>query len=104
MEINIEELGESGESFDRVYGEGEIPLDEEHARILEPPEVHGQAVRNGDKVRVNGTISALAEVDCDRSLKSIETPIETAFDVKYVPGSVLNEEVAREVGEEELDF
>jgi uncharacterized protein len=104
MEIIIEELGEAGESFDRVYGDGEILLDEEHARLLESPEVHGQAVRKGDKVRVNGTVSALAEVDCDRCLKSIEAPIETAFDVTYVPASVLNEEGAHEVGEDELEF
>jgi uncharacterized protein len=44
----------------------------------------------------------VAEVDCDRCLKSVEVPISTSFDVKYAPASRINDEEAHELAEDDL--
>ena len=85
MRIELEKLEEKGNSFEHVYEPEEIVLDEEHARLIAPPEVRGRASRSGREVRLRGKLTARAEVDCDRCLKSVEIPIETDFDVTYVP-------------------
>lgn len=53
-------------------------------------------------MRLQGEIRARAEVDCDRCLKQVSVPVETTFDVTYVPASDYMEGQAAELQEEDL--
>lgn len=102
MRIEIEQLEGGGKAFAHTYEPEELILDEERARITEPPQIRGQASRKGNEIRLRGSVTARAEVDCDRCLKSIAVPIETEFDATYIPASdyVLNEKA--ELQEDDL--
>jgi uncharacterized protein len=87
VRIELDKLEGQSAGFAHTYAPDELVLDDEHARLVEPPQVNVRLRRSGHDVRLQGEIRARAEVDCDRCLKSVEVPIETTFDVTYVPAS-----------------
>jgi uncharacterized protein len=102
MRIELDKLEKTGNTFARRYEPDEIILDEDHARLTQPAEVSVRASRSGHEVRLRGNISASAEVDCDRCLKTVSLPIETEFDVKYLPTEDYTSSEAAELQEEDL--
>src|SRR5215212_3510754 len=104
MRIELDRLQETGDQFAHRYEPEELVLDEEHARLTGPPEVTGRVSRSGHEVRLRGMITARAEVDCDRCLKAVETPVEREFDVTYVPEEDYRASEAAELREEDLSL
>lgn len=104
MRIELDRLEETGDRFAHRYEPEELVLGEEHARLTEPPEVTGRVSRSGHEVRLRGRIRARAQVDCDRCLKSVETPVEAEFDVGYVPEEDYRASEAAELQEEDLSL
>ncbi|HYG79167.1 MAG TPA: DUF177 domain-containing protein [Pyrinomonadaceae bacterium] len=104
MRIELDRLQETGDRFAHAYEPDELVLDEEHARLTEPPEVTGRVQASGREVRLRGRITARAEVDCDRCLKSVAVPVETEFDVTYVPEEDYGEGGAAELQEEDMSL
>jgi uncharacterized protein len=104
MRIELDRLQETGDRFAHSYEPEELVLDEEHARLTEPPEVSGRVSRSGHEVRLRGRVTARAEVDCDRCLKSVSIPVETDFDVTYVPEEDYRASEAAELQEEDLSL
>jgi uncharacterized protein len=103
MRIELDKLGEAGGQFAHAYEPEEIVLDEEHVRLTKAPEVVGRASRSGHRVRLRGRLAARAEVDCDRCLQAVDVPVETDFDVTYVPAAdYLAEREAAELQEDDL--
>ena len=100
MRIEVDQLDSRGKPFAHTYEPEELILDEEGARLTEAPQIRGNASRKGDEVRLRGQLTARAEVDCDRCLKSLDFPIETEFDVTYIPAS---EYVSSETAELQQD-
>jgi uncharacterized protein len=87
MRIELDKLEETGGQFAHAYEPEELVLDDEHVRLTRWPEISGSASRSGQQVRLRGRITARAEVDCDRCLKSVDVPVEADFDVTYVPAT-----------------
>ncbi len=93
MLIEVENLTRAGKPFAHTYSPAEIALDDEELRLLEDVEVRGRATRKGESVRIEGEIRTGIEKSCDRCLRPIAVPIETAFEVGFVPPET---ETARE--------
>jgi len=104
MRIELDKLEQAGNRFAHVYEPEEIVLDEEYVRLTSPPEVMGRVERSGQQVRLRGKINTTAEVDCDRCLKSVSVPVETEFDVTYVPEEDYTSSEAAELQEEDLSL
>jgi len=104
MRIELEKLEKTGNAFAHRYEPEEILLDEEHVRLTSAPEVEGRVHRSGHEVRLQGKLSAQAEVDCDRCLKTVAIPVETSFDVAYVPVEDYKRSEAAELQEEDLSL
>lgn len=102
MRIELDKLEGKSDGFAHTYGANQLVLDDEHSRLIEPPEVTGRIRRSGHEVRLQGQIRARAEVDCDRCLKQVALPVETTFDVTYVPAADYVEGEAAELQEEDL--
>lgn len=102
MRIELDKLDGKPARFAHKYEPEELILDDEHARLVEPPEVKGRINRSGHEVRLQGEIAASAEVECDRCLKQKTVPIETVFDVTYVPAADYVEGEVAELHEEDL--
>jgi uncharacterized protein len=103
VRIELDKLEGKSASFAHSYGADELVLDDEHARLVEPPQVTGRINRSGHEVRLRGEIKARAEVDCDRCLRRVSVPVETSFDVTYVPASdYVEQDGAAELQEDDL--
>ena len=102
MRIEVDQLERGEKAFAHTYEPEELILDEERARLLVPPQIRGSASLKGQEVRLRGQITARAEVDCDRCLRSIAVPIETEFDVTYIPASEYAEKETAELQAEDL--
>jgi uncharacterized protein len=104
MRIELDKLEGKSSTLAHSYEAGEIVLDEENARLIEAPQINGRITRSGQEVRLQGTITARAEVDCDRCLKSVTIPIETKFDVNYIPAADYYGNDRAELQEEDLSL
>ena len=104
MRIELDKLEGKSSALAHSYEAGELVLDEENARLTEPPQINGRITRSGQEVRLQGTITARAEVDCDRCLKSVSMPIETEFDVNYVPATTYYGDERAELKEDDLSL
>jgi uncharacterized protein len=106
MRIELDKLEGDGSAFAHTYEAGEIVLDEETARLTEAPQINGRVTRRSEsEVRLQGTITARAEVECDRCLKSLTFPVETDFDVTYIPAADYESAAtAAELQEEDLSI
>ncbi|MBV9210277.1 MAG: DUF177 domain-containing protein [Acidobacteria bacterium] len=102
MRIELDKLEDKGGSFAHTYQPDELMLDEEGVRLVKAPEVTGRVKRDHHQVRLRGKIRAEAEVDCDRCLAAIAVPVETEFDVTYVPATDYEAESAAELQAEDL--
>ncbi|HEY0386746.1 MAG TPA: DUF177 domain-containing protein [Pyrinomonadaceae bacterium] len=102
MRIEVDELAGGAKPFAHTYEPEELILDEERARLIEAPQVRGSASLSGNEVHLRGQVTARAEVDCDRCLKAIEAPIETEFDVTYIPASAYAAHETAELQEADL--
>jgi uncharacterized protein len=102
VRIELDKLEGASARFAHTYEPDELVLDDEHARLVGPPQITGRITRSGHDVRLQGQITARAVVDCDRCLKQVTVPIESTFDVTYVPASDYVETEAAELQEEDL--
>ena len=87
MRIEVDKLLEGTRSFTHDYAPGELILEDERVRLSGPAHVEGWLTRKEREVQLRGTLSARAEVECDRCLKPVEIPVEADFDVAYTTES-----------------
>jgi uncharacterized protein len=104
VRIELDKLEGRSTKLEHTYEPDELVLDDEHARLVEPLRVTARVRRSGHEVRLSGQIDARAEVDCDRCLKKVVVPVETTFDVTYVPAADYLESEAAELQEEDLSL
>jgi uncharacterized protein len=103
MRIELDKLEGKSSAFAHTYEAGEIILDEENAHLTEAPQIAGRLTRSGREVRLRGRITARGEVECDRCLKAFDVPVESDFDVTYIPAVDYEDAAtAAELREEDL--
>lgn len=84
MRIELDSLEGVSRSFAHVYGSDELEFSDERVRLIGAPEISGRMARKGRQVFLDGRLTAQAQVDCDRCLKSIDVPVRTEFSLQYV--------------------
>lgn len=102
MRIEVESLERAGKEFSHIYAPGELTLEDGGVRFAEQANLSGRASRKNEEVQLRGKISTRVEVACDRCHRDVSVPIETEFDVKYVPAREDGEEAA-ELGADDLN-
>ena len=103
MRIEVESLTERGKPFDLSYAQGELSLEDEHARLAGDARVWGRADRRRDQIRVRGEIQTAVELPCDRCLAPAPVPVNVEFAALFGPPEESAAE-AKELSDEDLDF
>ena len=85
MRFEVEQLTPAGRRFEHTYAAGELPLEDERARLSDGAKVAGRISRKGAEVRVEGRLTGSVEVSCDRCLKPVAVPVEVEFEELFVP-------------------
>ena len=101
MRIDVDKIPKEGLKISRDFDFPSLELIEEAVVFLEP--VHADvAVRAiGEEIRVKGRITARLSFVCSRCLTPFEFPVDSRFDLVFLPEEV--HELKDELGEEDLD-
>ena len=101
MDVNVSQISEyDGLTIQHVYAEGEPRLTGDDSRVVGRTALKLYASRDGDKVRLAGSLSAGVEIDCDRCLALVSIPVDKTFDLLYVPP--LRAEEEKELEDDDL--
>jgi uncharacterized protein len=104
MRIELAGLEEGKGAFAHDYAVGEVVLEDNRLRLLVPPTVSGQIRREGRRAHVSGRVTAQVQVECDRCLKLVELPVDSAFKLEYVTPEDYQAQQAAELAEDDLDL
>jgi uncharacterized protein len=103
MDVNVSQISEvDGLTIQHVYADGRPELRADDSRIVGSPALKLHATRDGDKVRLVGSLRADVLIDCDRCLSPISLPVEQSFDLLYIPPLRASEE--KELGDDDLSI
>jgi len=105
MRIEVDQLKEASAPFAKNYAPAELQLEDDFMRLASEAKVEGRASKKREQVRMQGTINASVEVDCDRCAAPVNVPVNTDFDVTYLPLEALTVDAeATELQEDDLNF
>jgi DUF177 domain-containing protein len=104
--VRIELAGLEGTkgAFSHQYGLGELALEDDRLRILNPLTVAGEIQREDRRVKVKGTVVAQLQVECDRCLRPVELPVDSRFKLEYISVEDYKRQQGVELTEEDLDI
>lgn len=104
MRIELANLEGGKGAFAHAYEPGDIVLEDDRISLLEAPVVSGGIRQKGNRVNVNGKLTARAQVECDRCLKLVELPIDSDFKLEYVTAEDYQAQQAVELTDKDLDL
>ena len=94
MQFDLRQLGRKGsgtirdEHVDRTFQPSEfaasVVADEEY-RIAAPVHLVMDIHKDGEAYRVTGRVETRLELECGRCLESFEIPVDSPFELRYVP-------------------
>jgi uncharacterized protein len=102
MRFEIARLDNNGGRFTHEYAAGELVLDDDRVILAGAPRVSGHISRTGQKVVVQGELTAIAETECDRCLQPVQLAVSTEFRVEYVTAETYLSLETAELAEEDL--
>jgi len=101
MLIDIDRLPEGGLRVSRDFDFPSPDLVEENAVFLEPARAEVFIRKLGEEVLVQGELTAKLSFVCSRCLTPFEFPVQSRFDLVYLPEEL--EAMSDELDEDELD-
>ena len=103
MQLDLTRYHRGLNHFARVLQPGEVGQDGEAYRIVEPVQVDVEIHKDKERFRLVGTVGTRLELSCSRCLEPFALPIDSAFDLRYLPVEAEAVEDDREVSGEDLD-
>ncbi len=101
MVIDIDRLPKDGLTLNRSFDFPSLDLVEEEAVFLEPARAEVTIKRVGEEVWIKGRVTTRLSFVCSRCLAPFEFPVDSRFDLVYLPEDV--HELKNELHEEDLD-
>ena len=112
MQFDLRQLGRKGsgsirdEHVDRTFQAAEfaasVGVDEEYT-VVAPVRLVMDVHKDGEAYRVTGRVETRLQLECGRCLEAFEIPIDSPFELRYVPEIAATAEgEEREVTEDDL--
>jgi uncharacterized protein len=103
MLFDLNRLHGSRQHVDRTFPPSAFDPQDEDYRVAVPVELSMDVEKSSaDTFRVSGRAKTRLELVCGRCLEPFEVPVDTSFDLRYVPQETNSGEGEREIGEEDL--
>ena len=110
MHFDLRQLGRHGgaardEHLDRTFEPSafDAPAERDDAyRVVAPAHLVMDVHKDRDAYRVMGRVETELELECGRCLESFRVPVDSAFELRYVPAAANAGEGEREVEEDDL--
>lgn len=105
MQVMLSKMPADGLPFQHQYKEQELDLSGHEFSFLQLPLVTGRIRKIGMEMQVKGALTANLQVTCDRCLTTAEFPVNSNFDLFYLPAEVTTDQAGEvELQERDLDF
>ena len=110
MRFDLRQLGRHGgalrdEHLDRTFEPGAFEASDERDdayHVVAPVHLVMDVHKDRDVYRVTGSVQTRLELECGRCLDRFEVPVDSTFELRYVPASTNTGEGEREVEEDDL--
>ena len=111
MQFDLRQLGRKGsgtlrdEHVDRTFQPSEFPpsvVEDEEYKVTAPVHLVMDVHKDGDAYRVTGRVQTRLQLECGRCLEAFEIPVDSPFELRYVPHSENTGDEEREVEEDDL--
>lgn len=103
MLVDLNKLHGAVEQVERTLPPSAFDPQDEEYRVVAPVELSLRVEKSGGEAfRVAGRAQTRFELDCGRCLEPFEMPVDTTFDLRYVPQEQNAGEGEREIGEDDL--
>jgi uncharacterized protein len=107
MQFDLRQLARSGgdDHLDRTFQSAQfdpsIVKDEEYL-VVAPVRLVMDVHRDRDAYRVTGRVQTRLQLECGRCLEPFEIPVDSAFELRYVPAAANSGSEDNEVAEDDL--
>jgi DUF177 domain-containing protein len=71
--------------IDRRFEPGAFSLKDEEFRLIAPVDLHVEVRKDAKKVRLVGHVRTILECDCCRCLEPFAVPVDSTFDLLFLP-------------------
>ena len=97
MKLDLTRYRQPVTHFARTFQPGEVAGDADTYQIVAPVELAFDIHKDKDKFRLEGTVRTELELPCSRCLEPFRLPVDSAFDLRYLPVSEASAEAEQEV-------
>ena len=104
MLFDLNQLRGPREHVERSFEPAAFDPPDEDYRVVSPVHLSMDIEKSGkDAYKVTGRAAGRLELECGRCLDPFQVPIDSAFELRYVPQpSDVEDEAEREIGEDDL--
>jgi uncharacterized protein len=103
MILDVAKIREPRHRIARTDQPSAFEADEAY-RILAPVELEADLRKDHEKIRLTGSLRTVLELECSRCLEGYTLPVDTTFDLLYLPAAEAPAQGGeREVEEDDLD-
>ena len=103
MQLDLTRYHRPLDHFSRTFGPEEVDREGEAYRVAAPVELVFDIHKDKERFRLVGQTRAVLELVCSRCAEPFRTPVESSFDLRYVPSEEMATEDDREVGAEDFE-
>ena len=103
MLLDLSQLHGAAKHYERRFEPSAFDPEDEDYRVAAPVELAMDVEKaGGDAFRVTGHVTAKLALECSRCLEDFELPIDSRFELRYVPAVDAATEPEREIAEDDL--
>ncbi len=103
MKLDLTRYRKPFAQFSHTFRPDEVGDERDTYRVAEPVALAFDIHKDKDKFRLEGTVRTELELPCSRCLEPFRLPVDSSFDLRYLPASEASTEAEQEVGEGDLE-
>jgi uncharacterized protein len=102
MNLDLTQFRQAETDIVRQYEPEEFEGRTSQFRVVEPVDLRFKVHKDKDRYRLVGGVQTQLELTCSRCLEPFRLPVDSAFDIRYLPQSENTGEAESEVEEDDL--
>jgi uncharacterized protein len=103
MQLDLTRYRQPLNHFSRIFQPDEVGQEGDAYRIVAPVHLDFDLHKDKDKFRLVGTARTELELPCSRCLEPFRMPVDSSFDLRFLPATEMAADEEREVQEEDLE-
>ena len=89
--------------LDATFQPSDIAQEGDSYQILAPVELGLDVHKDKDVFRLVGRVRTALELSCSRCVEPFPMPVDSSFDLRYLPAAALSEQDEREIADEDFE-